>query len=59
MRSVSFTSLTDAATDVYDSYGYQFQPRVDGDFMADTYESQLYQGRFNWTGPLAITHEQH
>ncbi|KAJ5966193.1 hypothetical protein N7481_012907 [Penicillium waksmanii] len=59
MRSVSFTNLTDAATDVYDDYGYQFQPRVDGDFVADTYESQLYQGRFNWTGPLVITHEQH
>ena len=59
MRAVSFTNLTDAATDVYDAYGYQFQPRVDGDFVADTYESQLYQGRFNFDGPLVITHEQH
>ncbi|KAL2700263.1 hypothetical protein AAEP93_008786 [Penicillium crustosum] len=59
MRAVSFTNLTDAANDVYDTYGYQFQPRVDGDFVADTYESQLYQGRFNFDGPLVITHEQH
>ncbi|KAJ5718168.1 hypothetical protein N7488_003814 [Penicillium malachiteum] len=59
MRSVSFANLTDAATDVYDNYGYQFQPRVDGDFVADTYESQLYQGRFNFDGPLVITHEEH
>ncbi|KAJ5160175.1 uncharacterized protein N7482_007179 [Penicillium canariense] len=59
MRNVAFANLTDAATDVYDAYGYQFQPRVDGDFVADTYESQLYQGRFNWSGPLVITHEQH
>lgn len=59
MRSISFTNLTDAANDVYDDYGYQFQPRVDGDFVADTYESQLYQGRFNFDGPLVITHEEH
>ncbi|CAG7949948.1 unnamed protein product [Penicillium salamii] len=59
MREVSFTNLTDAATEIYDTYGYQFQPRVDGDFVADTYESQLYQGRFNFDGPLIITHEQH
>lgn len=59
MRSVAFVNLTYAATDVYDTYGYQFQPRVDGDFVADTYESQLYQGRFNFDGPLVITHEEH
>ncbi|KAJ5370659.1 uncharacterized protein N7496_006751 [Penicillium cataractarum] len=59
MRDIAFANLTDAATDVYDTYGYQFQPRVDGDFVADTYESQLYQGRFNWDGPLVITHEEH
>ncbi|KAJ5328403.1 hypothetical protein N7452_008793 [Penicillium brevicompactum] len=59
MRKVPFANLTEIASDVHDQYGYQFQPRVDGDFMADTYESQLYQGRFNFTGPLVITHEQH
>ncbi|KKA22716.1 Esterase [Rasamsonia emersonii CBS 393.64] len=38
---------------------YQFQPRVDGDFVADTYEAQFYQKRFNFSGPLVISHEQH
>ncbi|KAJ5312577.1 hypothetical protein N7508_003407 [Penicillium antarcticum] len=59
MRKISFTNLTNAATEVKNNYGYQFQPRVDGDIVADTYESQFYQGRFNWNGPLVITHEEH
>lgn len=36
MRQVDFANLTSAATDVVDTYDYQFQPRVDGDFVADT-----------------------
>ncbi|KIV87257.1 hypothetical protein PV11_02813 [Exophiala sideris] len=59
MRQVNFTALNTAATDAVDNYTYQFQPRVDGDFVADTYESQFYQKRFNFSGPLVITHEQH
>lgn len=59
MRSVNFTTLADAANDIEDLYDYQFQPRVDGDIVADTYEAQLYQKRFNFTGPMVITHEQH
>lgn len=59
MRKVNFTTLANAATDVVDTYTYQFQPRVDGDFVADTYEANLYQKRFNFSGPLVITHEQH
>lgn len=59
MRSVNFTTLQDAATSITDLYDYQFQPRVDGDFVADTYEAQLYQKRFNFSGPFVITHEQH
>ncbi|KAJ5101922.1 hypothetical protein NUU61_004144 [Penicillium alfredii] len=59
MRHVPFANLSSAANTVYEKYDYQFQPRVDGDFVADTYESQLYQGHFNWTGPLVISHEQH
>ncbi|KFZ12349.1 hypothetical protein V502_07122 [Pseudogymnoascus sp. VKM F-4520 (FW-2644)] len=59
MRSVDFTTLQDAASTVTSDYSYQFQPRVDGDIVADTYEAQLYQGRFNFTGPMVITHEQH
>ena len=39
MRQVNFTTLTDAATDVEDEYDYQFQPRVDGDIVADTCKS--------------------
>lgn len=57
--NVPFANLTDAANGVYDTYRYQFQPRVDGDSMADTYESHLYPGRFNWSGPMVITHERH
>ncbi|RAH49184.1 carboxylesterase family protein-like protein [Aspergillus brunneoviolaceus CBS 621.78] len=59
LRSVAFTNLTDAANDVYEAYDYQFQPRVDGDFVADTYEAQLYQKHFNFSGPVVISHEQH
>ncbi|KAI9925508.1 hypothetical protein ASPWEDRAFT_157022 [Aspergillus wentii DTO 134E9] len=59
MRQVNFSSLSTAASDVQSTYNYQLQPRVDGDFVADTYEAQLYQGRFNFTGPLVISHEQH
>ena len=36
MRSVDFDTLNTAATDVEDLYSYQFQPRVDGDIVADT-----------------------
>ncbi|PVH78515.1 esterase [Cadophora sp. DSE1049] len=59
MRAVDFTTLQDAASTVTSDYTYQFQPRVDGDIIADTYEAQLYQGRFNFSGPMVITHEQH
>jgi carboxylesterase type B len=59
MRAIDFDTLTTAATTVEDDYTYQFQPRVDGLIIADTYESQFYQGRFNFTGPMVISHEQH
>ncbi|KAJ5010634.1 hypothetical protein K4K57_006913 [Colletotrichum sp. SAR 10_99] len=59
MRSVDFDTLNTAATTVQDAYTYQFQPRVDGDIIADTYEAQLYQGRFNFSGPVVATHELH
>ncbi|PYH91981.1 alpha/beta-hydrolase [Aspergillus ellipticus CBS 707.79] len=57
MRSVNFTSLLTTASDVASEYNYQLQPRVDGNIVADTYEAQLYQKRFNFTGPVfpAIT----
>ncbi|ORY65201.1 esterase [Pseudomassariella vexata] len=59
MRAVDFDTLTTAASDVQTEYTYQFQPRVDGDIIADTYEAQLYQKRFNFSGPAVISHEQH
>ncbi|CAN8095494.1 unnamed protein product [Discula destructiva] len=59
LRAVDFATLTDATNDLVTEYTYQLQPRVDGDFVADTYEAQLYQGRFNFSGPAVITHEQH
>ncbi|KAH6989222.1 esterase [Ilyonectria sp. MPI-CAGE-AT-0026] len=59
MREVDFATLTSAADDVVDAYDYQFQPRVDGEIVADTYEAQFYQKRFNFTGPVVLSHEQH
>jgi hypothetical protein len=59
MRNVSFTTLQTAASTITSQYTYQNQPRVDGEFVADTYEVQFYQNRFNFTGPLCITHELH
>lgn len=59
LRSVNFTDLQDAGDSVTSEYSFQLQPRVDGDFVADTYEAQFYQGRFNFTGPAVITHELH
>ncbi|KPM37667.1 hypothetical protein AK830_g8899 [Neonectria ditissima] len=59
MREIDFDTLTSAADNVVDKYDYQFQPRVDGDIIADTYEAQFYQNRFNFEGPVVLTHEQH
>lgn len=59
LRSVDFSDLQDAATSVTSEYGYQLQPRVDGGFVADTYEAQLYQGQFNFSGAAVVTHELH
>lgn len=39
MRKVDFATLTSAASEVQENYTYQFQPRVDGDFVADTCRS--------------------
>jgi len=36
MREVNFTTLNAAAKAIKGNYSYQFQPRVDGDFVADT-----------------------
>ncbi|RDW89217.1 putative carboxylesterase family protein [Coleophoma cylindrospora] len=59
MRSVDFDTLTTAASEIVSNYTYQHQPRVDGDIVGDTYEAQLYAGRFNFSGPVVISHEQH
>ncbi|KAL4165434.1 hypothetical protein KRP22_014145 [Phytophthora ramorum] len=59
MRQVDFTNLTDATNDAVDEYTYQMQPRVDGFIVPDTYEANLYQGHFNFSGPCVISHEQH
>ncbi|KAK6067571.1 esterase [Seiridium cupressi] len=59
MRAVDFDTLADAASTVVSDYTYQFQPRVDGLIIADTYEAQFYQKRFNFSGPVVISHEQH
>ncbi|KAJ5720187.1 esterase [Penicillium malachiteum] len=59
MRKVNFTILQDKASDAASTFNYQLQPRVDGDLISDTYEAQLYQKRFNFTGPVVISHERH
>jgi hypothetical protein len=59
MRKVNFTTLNTAASAVQGNYSYQFQPRVDGDFVADTYETQFYQRRFNFNGPMVLSHGLH
>lgn len=59
LRAVNFTTLQDAGSTVTSDYTFQLQPRVDGDFVADTYEAQFYQKRFNFSGPAVITHEEH
>jgi carboxylesterase type B len=59
MRDVNFSTLTSASDDIVDTYTYQMQPRVDGFIIPDTYEANLYQGHFNFSGPCVISHEQH
>ncbi|KAJ8579073.1 hypothetical protein ON010_g127 [Phytophthora cinnamomi] len=59
MRDVDFSTLQDAASEVVSDYTYQYQPRVDGFIIPDTYEASLYQGHFNFSGPCVISHEQH
>ncbi|KAI9985689.1 hypothetical protein PInf_005088 [Phytophthora infestans] len=56
---VNFSTLTSASDDVVDTYTYQMQPRVDGFIIPDTYEANVYQGHFNFSGPCVISHEQH
>ncbi|KAL3671097.1 hypothetical protein V7S43_004279 [Phytophthora oleae] len=59
MREVSFDDLVNASNTIVDTYTYQMQPRVDGFIIPDTYEANLYQGHFNFSGPCVISHEQH
>ncbi|PYH70843.1 esterase [Aspergillus vadensis CBS 113365] len=59
MRSVNYTTLMTIGSEVASNYSYQLQPRVDGNIVADTYEAQLYQKNFNFSGPLVISHERH
>lgn len=59
MRGVDFDTINTAATTIQSAYNYILQPRVDGDIIADTYEAQFYQRRFNFSGPVVATHELH
>lgn len=59
MRQVNFTSLISAANSFTTEYNYQLQPRVDGEFVSDTYEAQFYQNNFNFSGPVVVSHELH
>ncbi|KAG2502502.1 hypothetical protein JM16_009773, partial [Phytophthora kernoviae] len=59
MRQVDFDTLATAADSIVSTYTYQMQPRVDGFIIPDTYEANLYQGHFNFSGPCVISHEQH
>lgn len=59
MRQVDFTTLSTTTTQTVAANTYKLQPRVDGYFVTDTFESLLYQGRFNFNGPIVVTHELH
>ncbi|OJJ98574.1 hypothetical protein ASPACDRAFT_31262 [Aspergillus aculeatus ATCC 16872] len=59
LRAVNFTTLMTIGSEVASNYSYQLQPRADGAIVADTYEAQLYQKNFNFSGPLVISHERH
>jgi carboxylesterase type B len=59
MRSLPFSAINAAASRTVGATGYVFQPKVDGNFVADTYEAQFYQRNFNFTGPFVITHQLH
>ncbi|GAM89986.1 hypothetical protein ANO11243_080260 [Dothideomycetidae sp. 11243] len=59
MRNVPFSTLTKASSSLVTQYGYQMQPRNDGDFLPEMYEAAMYQGQFIFSGPVVITHEQH
>jgi hypothetical protein len=59
MRAIDFDNLTSVASEVQSNYTYQFQPRIDGPIIADTYEAQFYQKRFNFSGPVVISHKHH
>lgn len=59
MRNVAFDELGKATSSATASSGYMLQPRVDENFVADTYEAQFYQRNFNFSGPLVMTHHLH
>ncbi|KAI9991064.1 hypothetical protein PInf_018685 [Phytophthora infestans] len=59
MRQVPFDTLSNATAEIVTAYSYTLQPRVDGYILPDTYEASVYQGHFNFSGPVVLTHEQH
>ncbi|ETI41010.1 hypothetical protein F442_13570 [Phytophthora nicotianae P10297] len=59
MREISYDALVNASNTIVDNYTYQMQPRVDGFIIPDTYEANLYQGHFNFSGPCVISHALH
>ncbi|ETN20723.1 hypothetical protein PPTG_21355 [Phytophthora nicotianae INRA-310] len=59
MRQVPFDTLSNATAEIVSSYSYTLQPRVDGYILPDTYEASLYQGHFNFSGPVVLTHARH
>ncbi|RAH52033.1 hypothetical protein BO85DRAFT_464296 [Aspergillus piperis CBS 112811] len=59
MRSVNYTTLMTIDSEVASKYSYQLQPRIDGGIVADTYEAQLYQKNFHFSGPVVTSHERH
>lgn len=59
MRGVPLEFLNRAASAITRASGYVMQPKVDGNFVADTYEAQFYQHNFNFSGEFIITHHEH
>jgi len=60
MRRVPSDELRRATTNVVGSTSYYaLQPKVDGRFVADTFEAALYKKNFNISGPVVVIHAEH
>ncbi|KAG7399930.1 hypothetical protein PHYBOEH_007616 [Phytophthora boehmeriae] len=59
LRQVSYDRLVNASNTLVSAYKYTLQPRVDGYILPDTWEASVYQGHFNFSGPVVLSHARH